>query len=264
MQPMPPQPAPPPPGGQGTGITPGEIVLWASAAVALIASFIGWTDFPGGFSNANAWSGGDAGLNVFPLATYVPVFIIASAAISLIKKFGNVNMGLDKYIGISGHALQRAFALFALLLAFGWLLFIDDNRGFGLWLSILAAIGAVVGNVLIDHLKTSPKPAPNQWGAPAPGYPPQPGYPQQSQPGYGAPQPQPGYAAPQPPPGGPQPPPPAAPQPYPQPQPQPPAPQPAPPPPAPQQPPPPAPAPPPPAPEQPPSPPAPGTPPPPA
>lgn len=237
MQPMPPQPSPPPSGGSETAISPGEIVLWSSAGVALIFSFFGWTSFDGA-SNANAWSGGDLELNVFPLATYVPLFIIASASISLLKRFGNVSFGLEQYIGLSGQALQRAFAWFAFLIAFGWLLFIDENRGIGLWFSILAAIGAVVGNVLIDRLPAKPKAVatPGQWGAPpAPG-----GYPQQ-----------PGYAAPQPPPQ--QPPAPQPPAPAPQPQPQPPAPQPPPPSPAP----PPSPQPPPPA------PPGPGTPPPP-
>jgi hypothetical protein len=126
-------------------VKPSDIVLMASGAVALIFSFLPWFDLPEGVSDYTAWSTDIT----FPLATYIPlVGLIVGGQVAL-TRFANVNLP-DNVLGFTWTQIHLMLSLFAVLLAIGWLIVdpFDGHKGIGLWISIVASIGLMVGAVM--------------------------------------------------------------------------------------------------------------------
>jgi hypothetical protein len=123
-------------------LRPGEIVLFVSGAVALIASFLPWVDLNG--FTANSW---DMDL-WFPVSTFVPLSAVVAAALLAVEKFADVRV--PEVLGYTPALLMRTFAIFGALLALGWIIAIED-AGIGFWLSVLATFGATVGVVMLER-----------------------------------------------------------------------------------------------------------------
>jgi hypothetical protein len=126
---------------------PSEIVIMVSGLVALISAFLAWWSVPSGFGggDANAF---DEGL--FPLATYIPLIGLVMGLQVVLAKFANMSFP-ERVLGFSWTQIHLALAIFAGLLALGFL--IQDNggldKGIGLWLGVLSAIGLIVGAVML-------------------------------------------------------------------------------------------------------------------
>jgi hypothetical protein len=126
-------------------VKPSDIVIMASGAVALIFSFLPWFKAPEGLGDdLTAWSTD----LTFPLATYIPLIGVILGGQVALTKFANVNFP-ERILGFAWAQIHLVLAIFAGLLALGWLI-VDPgpDKGIGLWISILAAIGLVVGSVL--------------------------------------------------------------------------------------------------------------------
>jgi hypothetical protein len=127
-------------------VKPSDIVIMASGAVAIIFSFLPWFTAPEGLgSDINGWSTD----LTFPLGTYIPIIGLILGGHVALSRFANVSFP-ERILGFSWPQIHLVLAIFAGLLALGWLI-IDSggaDKGIGLWLSVLAAIGLVVGAVL--------------------------------------------------------------------------------------------------------------------
>lgn len=126
-------------------VKPSDIVIMASGALAIIFSFFPWYTFPEGLGDdVNGWSTD----LTFPLATYIPLIGLILGGHVALSRFANVSFP-ERILGFTWNQIHLVLAIFAGLLAVGWLI-VDPgpDKGIGLWLSILAAIGLVVGAVL--------------------------------------------------------------------------------------------------------------------
>lgn len=126
-------------------LSPGEIVLLVSGAVALIASFLPWIDFLG--ESRSSWSGDVA----MPVSTFVPLSAVVAAAILAAMKFGGMRM--PEVLGYTPALLMKTFAIFGALLAIGWVIAIEEP-GIGFWLSVLATFGATAGVIMMERTPT--------------------------------------------------------------------------------------------------------------
>jgi hypothetical protein len=130
-------------------VKPADIVIMASGAVAIIFSFFTWFDAPG--YSINAWSTD----LTFPLATYIPLVGLVLGGHVALSRFANVNFP-GQILGFTWTQIHLVLAIFAGLLALGFLIInplgSDIDKGIGLWLSLLAAIGLIVGAVL-EHVE---------------------------------------------------------------------------------------------------------------
>jgi hypothetical protein len=126
-------------------VKPSDIVIMVSGAVALIFSFLPW--FEGAGDDINAWSTD----LTFPLGTYIPLIGLILAGEVALSRFANVNLP-DRILGLSWVQIHMVLSIFAVLLAFGWLIIDPFNagvdKGIGLWFCVLASIGLLVGAIL--------------------------------------------------------------------------------------------------------------------
>jgi len=137
---------------------PSEIVIMASGAVAFIFSFFDW--FGEGVFSINGW---DSDLT-FPLGSYIAIFGLVMAVQIALTRFANVDMP-DRVLGFTWPQIHLVLAVFAGLLAIGWLIISEDAK-FGFWLTLLGAVGLVVGAFMLhSESKTTATTAP---GAPPP------------------------------------------------------------------------------------------------
>ena len=128
-------------------VKPADIVIMASGAVAFLFSFFDWFSADGGFS-INGW---DTDLT-FPLGWYIGIFGLLMGLQVALEKFANVNFP-ETVVSFTWTQVHLVLSVFAVLLAFGWLLVnpfegLEVDKGIGLWLSVLAAIGLLVGAIL--------------------------------------------------------------------------------------------------------------------
>ncbi|MGH9185011.1 MAG: hypothetical protein ACRD0U_04210 [Acidimicrobiales bacterium] len=125
-----------------------EIIILASGAVAVLFSFFPWIDL-GSDQTKNAWS---TDLGLLPLALYVALIGLAMAGQIALTKFANVNLP-ENVVGFTWKQIHLALSAFAVLLMLGWLMadFFGADKGIGLWLSLLAAIGLLVGAILMQR-----------------------------------------------------------------------------------------------------------------
>lgn len=168
---------------------PSEIVIMASGAVAFIFSFFNW------FGDFNAWDPDWT----FPLATYIGIFGLAMGLQVALTRFANVQMP-DRLVGFTWPQVHLVLAIFSGLIAIGWLI-PSENTEIGFWLSFLAAIGLIVGAVML-HMESAAATADTGGGRHATPPPAGPGAPPQAGPSTPPPGPG-GTPPPSPPPGGP-------------------------------------------------------------
>ena len=121
-------------------LTPGQIVIVAGGAVALIGSFLAWVDVSG--FTANAWDD-----NLFPTYTWPAIFGVAMAAIVLLTTFANVSLPA-RPLGFTWEQIFLVLGAFAALITFSFLI-AGEEFGIGFFLSFLAAIGLLVGAVMV-------------------------------------------------------------------------------------------------------------------
>ncbi|HEX6237940.1 MAG TPA: hypothetical protein VFZ68_12145 [Acidimicrobiales bacterium] len=172
---------------------PSEIVIMASGAVAFIFSFFTWFDFPG--QAYNAWNTD----LTFPLATYIGIFGLLMGIQVALARFANVQMP-DRVVGFTWPQIHLVLAVFCGLLAIGWLI-VGEEYAIGFWLSFLAAIGLIVGAVML-HTESAAATADTAGSRPATPPPAGPGTPPPAGPSTPPPGPG-GTPPPSPPPGGP-------------------------------------------------------------
>ncbi len=131
--------------------TPGEIVIMASGAVALIFSFFDFYEgpFDSGFS---AWSS-----SLFPLATYIAIIGVIMAAQVALTKFANVTLP-DRVGGFTWPQIHLVLAFFTVLIAVGFLIVDLGDRAVGFWLSLIASIGLLVGAILLTKERAGATP----------------------------------------------------------------------------------------------------------
>ena len=120
--------------------------------VALISAFLAWISIPGveGFGGGSDSNAFDKGL--FPIATYIPLIGLIMGVQIALAKVANVNFP-DRVLGFSWPQIHLALAIFAVLIAIGYLIMDvgGADKGIGLWLGLLASIGLVVGAVMLNN-----------------------------------------------------------------------------------------------------------------
>jgi hypothetical protein len=130
--------------------TPGEIVVMAGGAVALIFSFLPfWKLDVGGLSDdVSAWSSG-----LFPVATLIPIFAAIAAVLVALRTFANFNYPPNGLLGFTWNTLLLALTFFAAILVIAYLL-VDKGAydlGFGFFLVFIGAVGSFVGAILMQN-----------------------------------------------------------------------------------------------------------------
>jgi hypothetical protein len=131
--------------------TPGEIVVMAGGAVALIFSFLPFykLDISGlGSKDISAWGSG-----LFPVATLIPIFAAIAAVLVALKTFANFNYPPTGILGFSWNSLLLALTFFATILSLAFL--ITDkggyDLGFGFFLVFIGGVGSFVGAILMQN-----------------------------------------------------------------------------------------------------------------
>lgn len=131
--------------------TPGEIVIMASGAVALIFSFFDFFDLDAPFGGGvSAWSGG-----LFPLATYIAIIGVIMGAVLALERFADVKLP-ERILSFTWPQIHLALGFFAFLIGLGYLI-IDSgayDKAIGFWLMFIASIGLLVGAVLLLRERT--------------------------------------------------------------------------------------------------------------
>ncbi|HKH26501.1 MAG TPA: hypothetical protein VKB11_05120 [Acidimicrobiia bacterium] len=131
--------------------TPGEIVVMAGAAVALIFSFLPFykLEFGNFTDNTSAWGSG-----LFPVATLIPIFAVIAGVLVALVRFANVQYPPGGFFGFTWSTLLLALTFFAAVLAVAFLV-VDrpagTSLGFGFWLLLVGAVGSLVGAVLMTN-----------------------------------------------------------------------------------------------------------------
>lgn len=128
----------------------GAIVVLGSAALTVIASFLPWIDrgedvatFSGVDQTPNAW-----GRGLFPLMTLVAFAAVLALVDVAIAWFGSRPVAPRLGMGEVQLRLAIAIPALAMMLAFWMLDLFGSDRSIGFWLSLLGAIGMVVGAVV--------------------------------------------------------------------------------------------------------------------
>ena len=126
-------------------LTPPQLVIVIAGAVALIGSFLNWIEF--GDAGENAWGDG-----LFPTYTWIAVFGLIMLLAIVLPVFANVTLPRD-VLGFTWPQLHLALGFFATLLAVSFLLVETGgyDKAIGYWLSLLAAIGLLVGAVMLQR-----------------------------------------------------------------------------------------------------------------
>jgi hypothetical protein len=125
-------------------LRPSQIIIMASGVVMFLFSFFAWYKSSLGGGSTSAWGSG-----LFPLAWFVPIFGIISAAVMAAVVFGGVRLP-EPILSFSWRQIHFVLAFTALVIAVGFLL-VDApgiDRGVGFWFNLLGAIGLTVGSVM--------------------------------------------------------------------------------------------------------------------
>ena len=129
-----------------TKVTPGEIVVMAGGAVALIFSFLPFYTLDLGpvDDDVSAWGEG-----LFPVATLIVIFAVIAGLLVVLTKFAN--MTIAGFLGFGFTQLLLAASFFSAILALAYLL--RDNGGadfgFGYFLVLIGSLATLVGSILI-------------------------------------------------------------------------------------------------------------------
>jgi hypothetical protein len=153
-------------------LTPGAIVILASAVVMLIASFLDFYKGKGGGSieiggveietgisapSVNAWGEGQ-----FLIVSLVVLLALAAGILVALLVFGGIDLP-DRVLSLTWNQVLLALGFQATIMMIANLIrstggFYD--RGIGLFLMLLAAIGLLVGAILREREAASPAPDP--------------------------------------------------------------------------------------------------------
>jgi hypothetical protein len=138
---------------RSTNPTPGEIVIMAAGAVALIFSFFHFYSTPSStVGNITVGGGGVSawGKGLFPVATLMVLLVVIMAAQIALTKFAHVDLGA-RPLGFTWEQIHLVLGFFAALLAVCWL--VTSKRGLdfgiGFWFILIACIAALVGAILL-------------------------------------------------------------------------------------------------------------------
>ena len=154
----------------GKTVTPGELTIMASGAVALVFSFFdfyGGPDVPevelptgrtlGGSTGLSAWSSG-----LFPVATLMVIFCVLMGLHVALTKFANVHVP-ETVAGFTWTQIHLVLGFVAALYAIAFLI-VKKGGGtdtkIGFWMIFLACIGALVGAVLLRNEREGARPSP--------------------------------------------------------------------------------------------------------
>jgi hypothetical protein len=130
--------------------TPGQIVVMAAGALALIGSFLPFysLDTPVGDDDISSWSEG-----LFPVATLITIFAVIAAFLVALQAFANLRYPAQGVLGFSWSSLLLALTFFSAILAVAFL--IQDNGaydlGIGYFLVLIGGVGSLVGAVMITN-----------------------------------------------------------------------------------------------------------------
>ena len=127
-------------------VTPGEIVVMAAGGVGIIATFL---PFLSNGDSVSAWNGDFFGL--FPVATLIGIYVLVAGALVALTKFANVTIGNVLGFGLVQIVVALGFFAAVQALAYRMTETGGADRGFGFWLLLLSAIGALVGGVLLRN-----------------------------------------------------------------------------------------------------------------
>jgi hypothetical protein len=130
--------------------TPGEIIVMAGGAVALIFSFLPFytADIAGFSDDVSAWGSG-----LFPVATLIPIFTAIAGVLVALRTFANFNYPPNGVLGFTWNTLLLALTFFAAILALAYLL-VDKGAydlGFGFFLVFIGGVGSFVGAILMQN-----------------------------------------------------------------------------------------------------------------
>lgn len=127
-------------------LTPAQTVIIASAAVALIGSFLPWIDvsFGGASLTRTAWSDG-----LFPTFTWIALFGLVMAGQVLLATFTTTSLP-DEVGGFTWRQIHLVLSGVCALLAVSFLI-AGDQLGIGFFLSLLAAAGLLIGAIMLGN-----------------------------------------------------------------------------------------------------------------
>lgn len=134
-----------------SNVKPSEIIILASGALLLLFSFFDW--YGAGRFGANAWD------DFFPLLTWPALFGTAAAVLLAVQKFGNVTLP-DRVVGFTWPQLYIVAGVVSVLITLGFLIANESDNKAGLFLSLLGAIGLVVGGYMYQSEASSSSGAP--------------------------------------------------------------------------------------------------------
>ena len=130
-------------------VTPGEIVVMAGGAVALIFSFLPFWSLDEGpiEDDVSAWGDG-----LFPVATLIVIFAVLAAVLVVLTKFAN--MTITGFLGFGFNQLLLASSFFSAVVALAYL--IQDrpfgyDLGFGYILLLIGSVATFVGSILVTN-----------------------------------------------------------------------------------------------------------------
>jgi hypothetical protein len=156
---------------------PSELIIMISGVALFIFSFLTWIEISdrGESVGWNAWGGGDGAdffsyPGLFPIASISALLGLAAAVVIALRLFANVNLP-ERVVGFTWNQVHLVIAVFCALVTLSWVIldksFGDDaggadvGAGIGLWLSVIAAIGLVVGAVMLTKDDGAPAGNPN-------------------------------------------------------------------------------------------------------
>ena len=123
-----------------------NIVILASGAVILIASFLPFYKASSGSASVNAWSSGN-----FLIATLPALLgVLMGVEVALVAFASGVKLP-ERLLGLSWTQVHLVFGFQAAIMMLAFLIRSTGygaSRGIGLYLMLLAAIGLLVGAVL--------------------------------------------------------------------------------------------------------------------
>ncbi len=129
-----------------TKVTPGEIVVMAGAAVALVFSFLPF--YNEDLFDPSAWGGG-----VFPVGTLIAIFAVIAGVLVALTKFASF-----KFAGVLGFTylqLLLVLTFYSAILAVAFLILdygdVGADRGVGFWFMLIGAVGSLVGAILMQN-----------------------------------------------------------------------------------------------------------------
>lgn len=122
---------------------PAEIVIMVSGVVAFLSIFLEW------YGNDFGLSESGLGKVVFPFGAFIGLIGLVQGLQVVLAKFANMSFP-DAVLGFTWPQIHFVLSLIAGVLALSFLIqsVPGADKGIGLWLGFLGAVGLVVGSVM--------------------------------------------------------------------------------------------------------------------